>query len=104
MIAFKGLSPHFNSEYHLGWIPTFLNENDPDPAWRQIDKNYGHGGGWNPQNGFRMTASRSLLYPGDPPMVALAVAQLREEKIYVYDYGYVAILQPDGLYEVARVD
>jgi hypothetical protein len=96
------LHPEASPE-HLGFIPSFLNEDDPRPAREQIDANYRHGGGWSPFVGFAMTRD-VLCYPGDPPMSALAETKLREETIRVYDYSWVAIVQPDGTWEVACLD
>lgn len=87
----------------LGYIPSFLNENDPRPAREQIDANYRHGGGWSPFKGHTMVEG-ALEYPNDPPMVLLAETRLRDEIIRVYDASWVAVVQADGGYEVARLD
>jgi hypothetical protein len=87
----------------LGFLPDMLNERDPRPAREQLDHNYRHGGGWHPFQGHRMTAD-SLVYPGDPPMPLLAEARLRDEIIRFYSCSWVAIVQPDGSYEVCRMD
>ena len=42
--------------------------------------------------------------PGDPPFRALAYAQLRGERIIMFQSAFVAIVQPDGSYEVSRMD
>lgn len=88
----------------LGFIPSFLSEDDPDPAWKQIHKNYGHGGGWRSQDGFALTPSDCLRYPGDPPLQPLARTHLRDERILFYPYSFVAIIQPDRSFDVARID
>jgi len=88
----------------LGFIPEFLDENDPRPAKEQLDSNYGHGGGWRSQPGFTMLPNGDLKYPGDPPFAMLAETQLRDEVIRVYNYAWVAIVQPDGTFEVCRMD
>lgn len=87
----------------LGFIPSFLDENDPAPAREQIDRAYRHGGGWSPFVGFAMTRD-GLCYPGDPPMAPLAETRLREEIVRFYDCSWVAIIQPDGRFEVCRLD
>lgn len=87
----------------LGLIPDFLSTDNPRSAREQIDANYRHGGGWRPFKGFKMTA-RGIEYPGDPPMPLLAEASLRNETIRIYDCAWVAIVQPDGTYEIARLD
>jgi hypothetical protein len=88
----------------LGFIPDFLSENDPRSAREQLDSNYPHGGGWRPQPGFAMLPNGDLSYPGDPPFAPLAETKLRNEIIRVYHYSYVAIIQPDGSFEVCRLD
>ena len=88
---------------HVGFIPMFLNESDPRPAKEQLHANYSHGGGWSPMEGFTLERSR-LCYPGDPPLVPLAMMELRNETIVVYECSFVCITQKDGSFEVARMD
>jgi hypothetical protein len=87
----------------LGYIPQFLHETDPRPAREQIDTAYQYGGGWTPFEGFKMT-KRGLEYPGDPPMVLIAEATLRDETLRFYDCSWLAIVQPDGSFEACRLD
>ena len=89
---------------HLGYIPSFLDENDPDPARAQFNKNYRHGGGWIPFKGFTMLPNGNLKYPNDPPVPLLAETRLRHETIRFYAHSWIAIVQPDGTYEIARLD
>jgi len=103
MLQFLALHPDVTPD-HVGLIPTFLDVNDPEPAAKQIDKNYQHGGGWHPSKGFKLTKKFALVYPGDPPLVPLAMSQLRDETILIYPYGYVAIVQPNHDFEASRVD
>lgn len=89
---------------HLGLIPSFLSETDPRPAAEQINTNYGFAGGWNPQPKFKLLNDGSLEYPGDPVLHPLFESRLRDEHIFVYEYGYTAIVQKDGSFEVCRLD
>jgi hypothetical protein len=50
---------------HLGWVPTFLSEDDPRPARVQIHENYSHGGGWAPLPKWELLPDNSIKYPGD---------------------------------------
>ena len=104
-ILWEMLHPKMTPE-HLGLIPFWLSDDDPDPAWKQIDKNYQHGGGWTVSGGgkWRMDENHVLSYPGDPPLRPLARALLRDELILFYDHAMVAIEQPDKSFEVARID
>jgi len=96
----------------LGYIPSFLNDDDPRPAKEQLDTNYRQGGGWIPFPGFKMLPNGDLAYPGDPPMKLLAETVLhadggtiKPEVIRFYDCSWVAIIQvPDGSYEICRMD
>jgi hypothetical protein len=89
----------------LGFLPELIDDADPRPVAEQLQTNYAHGGGWNPQKGFTMDfTTMTLSYPGDPPMKPLAVSKCRGEDLYFYPYSYLAIVQHDGSFEVARVD
>jgi hypothetical protein len=54
--------------------------------------------------GFNMLSDGKLKYPGDPIMQPLAETKLRDETIRYYEYSWLSITQPDGTYEVARLD
>lgn len=91
----------------LGYIPEFLIADDPRSAREQFNDRYAMigGGGWH------RTAARGLVmkddglhFPGDPVMVLLAEAKLRDETIRFYNRSWVSITQPDGSYEIARMD
>lgn len=88
---------------HLGYLPDFIRASDPRSAREQFDANYPHGG-WRPLNGFKLTGNNSLRYPGDPTLHPLARAMLRDELIVLYPADFVAIIQPDRSFSVARLD
>lgn len=91
----------------LGYLPDFIREDDPDPAAKQIDKNYRHGGGWIPLSSFTTRADFRVLvskYAEDPPVHALFATTLRHERIFFYEHAIVGIAQPDGRFECARID
>jgi hypothetical protein len=88
----------------LGFLPSFISEDNPLPAKDQFDKNYGHGGGWRNQIGFSTDDDNTLYYPGDPPLKPVAITHLRTETICLYPHAYVAIFQLDGSFEVCRMD
>jgi len=89
---------------HFGLLPEFVNIEDERKAVEQLDANYQHGGGWMPMKNFKMLEGNILQYPGDPPLQPLGVMELRDERIYVYQHGIVAVVQPDGSFEAARMD
>jgi hypothetical protein len=76
----------------------------PEAAREQLDDGYQHGGGWRPMESFTLGDDCELLYPGDPPFVVRCGITLRDELIFIYDCGIVAICQLDGSFEVARMD
>jgi hypothetical protein len=88
----------------LGHIPDFVSEDDPRPARQQFDANYQHGGGWTMIRGFAMLPNGDLHYTGDPPYELIAEARLRDEVVRFYRGAFVAIVQADGTFEVARLD
>ena len=87
----------------LGYLPVIIRGDDPRPAKEQINDRYAHGGGWNPFPGFTMTEG-TLRYSDDPPLRLLAVARLRDETLRFYECSWLAIEQPDGSFEVSRMD
>jgi hypothetical protein len=89
----------------LGFLPSWLDPDDPAKAAEQLGKNYQHGGGWRPFHGFKMDPDNgTLIYPQDPPLEPIAIMILREERIAVYLHGWVAVIQPDLSFEVCRMD
>ena len=104
MVRFELLHPQM-TQAMLGFIPAFLSEHDPRSAREQIDENYQHGGGWRPLKGWVfLPATGVIKYPGDEALMPLASVTLRDERIYYYPHSWVAIVGPDGAYEVARLD
>ena len=87
----------------LGYIPMFLFEDDPRPAAEQFNERYAHGGGWQPMDKWKLSGDQ-IKYPGDPPYHPVARGQLRGETIWVYPHSWVCIVQPDGSFQVARMD
>jgi hypothetical protein len=95
----------------LGYIPDFLSYGDLSSAKEQFNRNYKHGGGWNPFEGFTLnTSNMQIQYNAgdpeetDPPYEPIAKASLRDEEIYVYPHAWVLILQKNGTYEICRMD
>lgn len=103
MIKFEMLISRRTQEA-LGLLPAFLSEGSPDCARDQIHRNYQHGGGWRRIYDFVLNEDNSLSYADDPPYKPIAQAKLRDELIVVYRYSFVAIIQADRSFEVARVD
>jgi hypothetical protein len=88
----------------VGILPLWLDPDDPRPAKEQFGANYGHGGGWQPFEGFRLLKGGHIKYPGDPAHKPLAMMKLRDEVILIYPHAWVLILQKDGSFEICRMD
>jgi hypothetical protein len=81
-----------------------LCESDPHSAKEQLDESYSFAGGWRKFEGFVMNEKGDILYPGDPPIPALAECLLHDEEVIrLYVHSWVAIIQPSGEFEVARM-
>lgn len=103
---------------HLGLIPYMLNSDDERTAAQQFDAAYQHGGGgWRPMQHWVLRPNDNIEYrPADdpdfeedeghdPPLSPIAeIFWGREERVLIYDYGWVCIIQPNGAFEVARMD
>ncbi len=91
---------------HAGMIPLFLNAANPAKAAVQLDFHYQHGGGWQPMSGWSSVGDSGwvIQYPGDEPLEPYVLIEHGDEFVLVYDYGFVAVFQQDGSFEVARMD
>lgn len=89
-------------EDYIGIIPQMLH--DDRPVREQLNEGYAHGGGWQPFDGFTMDEAGRLCFPGDPPQSPRVWTDYGSERIIFYDHAWVAILQRDGSFEVARMD
>jgi hypothetical protein len=86
-----------------GFIPGFLDLDDPRTAKEQFDAHYVSG--WSPFEGFTFDLDTGVLkYPGDPPMKALSAMIFRDELILLFDSGWVMVVQPDKSWEICRMD
>lgn len=94
----------------LGFIPAWLDDEDPRPAREQLDAAYCHGGGWRPFKGFTLVRPSNdvrdwrLAYPGDPDLRPLAYTTLRDEFVLMFPHSWVAIIRAGELHSVARLD
>jgi hypothetical protein len=86
-----------------GFIPSFLDDDDPRSAIEQFDANYV--AGWTPFKGFTFDLDKGTLhYPGDPPLRCISVMLWRDERILLFPSGWVLVLAPDDTWQVARMD
>lgn len=95
-----------------GLLPAFFNEHDPRPAAVQLDEAYQHGGGWRPLGRWTISYNEKLMeyvlksvdYTEDGEMPLISQATLHDEKLMLFEGAFLAIVQLDGSFEVARVD
>ena len=99
------LDPRFPAS-GLGFLWDILIPDDQRPVREQLDDRYAHGGGYRPFKGFTLDRrSMTLRYPGDPPFKPAAMALFGQEQVYFYPQGsWLLILQPNGDFDVTRVD
>lgn len=103
MVSWKMLHPMMTMA-HLGYIPSWLDDENPKDARAQLGDGY-IWGGWKPFHGdFRLNANNSLSYPGDPILRPVAQAELRDETIVIYPHSWVAVVQKDRSFEIMRMD
>ena len=88
----------------LGALPDMLDANDPAPAREQLDRGYRDGGGFRPLSGWYLGADDVLHFPGDRPYRPIAELRMRDERILVFECSFVAVIQSDRSFEVARID
>jgi hypothetical protein len=103
MLDWTMLHPRMNLAA-LGYLPDFIDAEDPRDARTQLDAGYKHFGGFSAMKGFRLDTDNWLHFPGDPPLPPIAQARLRAELICVYQGDWVAVIQPDRSFVVARMD
>ena len=86
-----------------GFIPGFLDNDDPRGAKEQFNDRYV--AGWQPFEGFKWNPETGVLtYPGDPPMKPLSSILFRDEMILLFESGWVMVVQNDRSWEICRMD
>lgn len=100
----------------LGFIPSFLDLDEPGDAVEQLDRNYQHGGGFRPtvvnfKVDLDLNGPSELVYPGSPEdgeedeiYPALYRAKFRDEWVYVFASAWVLVHKKDGTNVIARMD
>ena len=99
----------WTNPFVVAFLQDIFRGDDPRPAVEQANDRYAHGGGWRPFAGFEMTGAdttggAAIHYPGDPAMRELSRCTLNTETLILFEYGWVAVLQPDGSFVIARMD
>lgn len=105
MLDWEFLHPRM-SDYYLGEVGKRMTEQSPRSAREQIKGLYPFGG-WQvfpDMEHVEHLGGNVLKYPGDPPMLPIARAKLRDEVICIYEAEFWAVFQPDGTFEMSRLD
>lgn len=95
----------------VGLLDRIFRTGDLRPAKEQIEERYHHGGGYRPIPGFNVDRD-TIVYPGDPEngeddevYMPIAFTSLNGvELVVLYEGGFVRISQPDGGFEIVRMD
>jgi hypothetical protein len=105
MNIWVALDARFRPE-HLGFLPDILLHDDQRSVKDQLEDRYAHGGGWRPIEGLKLNRKTMVMrYPGDPPYKPAAFTTIGKEIVVFYPQcSLLTIIQPDGSYEVTRVD
>lgn len=92
----------------------WIDVDDPTPLWEQVDRNYGHGGGWRDFDGFEILAGSgdepfSMQYPDDPPYTERGRITRGHDNVtgpeYLMSMGHGWMLWVHGdTHKVARID
>ena len=90
-----------------GVVPDFISLDDPRGAVEQIHESYWHGGGWRDVSNRLLEVrdpgpGRAVLRIGDEEFAELARGRFRDEKLYLFDYSWVAVW--GATLRVARID
>lgn len=86
-----------------GSIPFFVDPRDTRKARVQLNENYAHGGGWAPMRGWELLPDDRIRWK-DEVYAPAATLKMTGERVVVYHHAWVAIIQDDGSFEVARMD
>lgn len=90
----QGIAPDY-----LGSLPDLFSVHDSRSAAEQVSDHPS----WFPNPDMRIRTDGTLIFPGDPDLPPLFMAQIRDEIVYLYRYSWVAIVQSDGSYVVSRL-
>lgn len=87
-------------------VATLIVANSPDPIYRQLDINCPKWKVWGPSPdgvGWTLMADDYLYHPNLGTLIPAASAWHGSEKIVVYKYGLICIVQLDDSFTVGRI-
>ena len=96
--------PHEALREMCGLIPLWLDEENEGSVFEQLERGYGfptYDMGGEILEGIYLSS-----FDEDPPLYPIASAEFErtKEKLFVYEYGIVAVVQESGDYKVVRMD
>ena len=102
--AYADEARHYNGDYILdmcGILPLFLDAKDERDIKTQMTERYGFGSTWMDVT---IDGEGNFIYSDDPPLKPVAEAELRGEKVRIYPYGLVAVVDENGEAKYTRMD
>lgn len=87
----------------LGMIPFWLDNSEEETAFNALKSQYLYGF-MSESKDTEIEEDGTYLYPGDPPIYPIVKITRGKETVYIYHYGLVAIVQPNGDSYATRMD
>jgi len=87
-------------------VAEFITPKSLDPIYLQLDKNCPKWQVWGPSaigGGWELLPDDYLYHPNIGTQIPAAMAWLRSEKIIVYRFGLICIVQPDDSFTIGRM-
>lgn len=84
-------------------VAGLLTPNSVDPIYRQLDENWPTWQVYPPGMGWELLPDDYLYHPNIGTQIPAAQAWLGKEKIVVYNYGLICIVQTDDSFTVGRI-
>lgn len=116
-VTAAALCSHWSNMEVAGLLPEIILADDPRPAKEQFAERYAHGGGWNPMSNWLYKPAQPG-FPGGASLVynssdeeddaeeypEVSRTTVNNETLILFECEFLAIVQPDGSFEVDRVD
>jgi hypothetical protein len=85
-------------------VATLITPNSVDPIYRQLDTNWSAWQVYPPGMKWELGLDDYLYHPEIGTLIPAAMAWLGQEKIIVYRFQLICIVQPNGEYTVGRIE
>jgi hypothetical protein len=84
-------------------VATLITPASVDPIYRQLDQNWSAWQVYPPGMQWELLPNDYLYHPNIGTLIPAAMAWLGKEKIVVYNYQLICIIQPDDSFTVGRI-